>query len=723
MDTKSQNKALTLFISILIVILTAASFMTCAEKKLDYDETTVSYFKNSTEINKEVIRYAKNLQRYYIYYSNFDINKATLKLSEIDNYISTGEAVPKPKNFDANIQPFSNEENNSENRQNNTISDSYTIPNPESLYNFDIENSTIDNLITKHTELSDAINNYNSIENYLLTNEDFHYSIYSNVLCRVIATNANDFYKEGSYETINITDPVFSINFNNEILNTSFEENGLICDISIPVTTSVSVRTQMLMLIDEIKYNAVLSSPLLPLCLFGIVALLISYLYLYHKDTSKNILENIYNQYVKIPAIYTIPLVLILITFIIKYHNWGVNIITTGLVKGVFFSIFTVLIIISFIIIFFGLFICQCIIFFKNPRQIFKSTTSKILAHGIADIKLALQSKKYVLTGLLIFQTLMIIWTFGAMYISLLGVNMLLRTFLLYIAFTIASLVFAVIFKAIVAEIKLRYYIQELAEGKMDTIPEQKGPFTTSINNVNKINTGLQRNLNEILKSERLKTELITNVSHDLKTPLTSIISYVSLLKGLEINNDMAKEYISVIDNKAKRLKVLIDDLFEASKLSSGQMKLDKMYSDIVALLDQTLGELSYKIEESNIEFIVSTSSDSILVSIDGQKMWRVFDNLVNNILKYSAKGSRAYVDITEEEKAVVITFKNVANYNMDFDANELFERFKRGDPSRTTEGSGLGLSIAKSIVELHGGMMNITTDGDLFKIVIILQK
>ena len=309
------------------------------------------------------------------------------------------------------------------------------------------------------------------------------------------------------------------------------------------------------------------------------------------------------------------------------------------------------------------------------------------------------------------------------MYISLLGANFLLRTFILYVLLTIATMIFIVIFKAIVAEIKLRYYLQELADGNMDTIPEQKGLFSTSINNINKINTGLQNNMNEILKSERLKTELITNVSHDLKTPLTSIISYVSLLRGMNIKDNMADEYISVIENKAKRLKVLIDDLFEASKLSSGQMKLDRMYSDIVALLEQTLGELSYKIEESDIEFIVSTSSDSILVNIDGQKMWRVFDNLINNILKYSAKGTRAYVDIKEEEKAVVITFKNVANYNMDFDANELFERFKRGDPSRTTEGSGLGLSIAKSIVELHGGMMNISTDGDLFKIIIVLSK
>ena len=191
----------------------------------------------------------------------------------------------------------------------------------------------------------------------------------------------------------------------------------------------------------------------------------------------------------------------------------------------------------------------------------------------------------------------------------------------------------------------------------------------------------------------------------------------------MDLNNPKATEYIEIIDNKSKRLKVLIDDLFEASKLSSGQMTLDKMYSDIVALLNQTLGELSYKIEETDIEFIVSTSSDSILVNIDGQKMWRVFDNLINNILKYSTKGTRAYVDITEEEKEVIITFKNVANYTINFDANELFERFKRGDASRTTEGSGLGLSIAKSIVELHNGFMNISTDGDLFKIIIVLPK
>lgn len=723
MDTKSQNKAVSFFILIFIVILTSVALMTSFEKKLDFNENNMSYFKNSAEINKDVIRYAKNLQRYYIYYRNFDIDQATLKLSEIDNYISTGAVAPKPRNFYANIKPFSNTESDSSSSDSNEISESYATPDPEKLYSFDIQSLTIDNLITRQSELSDAINNYNSIENYLLTNEDFHYSIYSNVLCRVIATNTNDFYKEGSYETISIDDPIFSINFNNELLNDSFENYGLNCDISIPVTTSIATRGQMLLLQDEIKYNKVLSSPVLPLCLFGIVVLLSSYLYLYHKEITKEILSYFDQIYGKIPSLFTLPVAIMFIIFVFKYNKPNLTIMTTGLVNGNYFLLFTLLIITCLIVMFFALFISQCIRLFKNPRLIFKTPTTKIIIEAVLDIKLALKSKKYVLTGLLIFVTIIIIWLIGSMYISLLGAGMLLRTFLIYIALTISTLVMAVIFKAIVSEIKLRYYIQELADGKMDTIPEQTGPFTTSINNINKINTGLQNNMNEILKSERLKTELITNVSHDLKTPLTSIISYVSLLKGLNIDNDMAKEYISVIDNKSKRLKILIDDLFEASKLSSGQMKLDRMYSDIVALLNQTFGELSYKIEDSGIEFIVSTSSDSILVNIDGQKMWRVFDNLINNILKYSAKNTRAYVDIKEEEKSVIITFKNVANYTMDFDANELFERFKRGDASRTTEGSGLGLSIAKSIVELHGGIMNIITDGDLFKITIILYK
>ena len=270
---------------------------------------------------------------------------------------------------------------------------------------------------------------------------------------------------------------------------------------------------------------------------------------------------------------------------------------------------------------------------------------------------------------------------------------------------------------------KLSSYIKTMADGKIEIIEKEKGILQKPIENLNNINYGIKNTVNEMIKTERLKTELITNVSHDLKTPLTSIISYIDLLKGLSLNDKEAVEYINVIEEKSEKLKFLINDLFEASKLSTGQTKLDYMNVDIIELIKQTMGELSFKISASEIDFKITAPNTPLLLKIDGKKMWRVFENLLNNIIKYSPKGSRAYIDISETEKSVIITMKNISSYEMDFEPSELFERFKRGDSARSTEGSGLGLSIAKSIVELHSGKMDINIDGDLFKITIILYK
>jgi signal transduction histidine kinase len=357
------------------------------------------------------------------------------------------------------------------------------------------------------------------------------------------------------------------------------------------------------------------------------------------------------------------------------------------------------------------------------PWKILKESEIKYIRNSYKNIVFSLKSQRYILTFFYIITTFIVSILNASIYIIIFIIDNPVQKVFAYTCIIVLMFVFLFINLALISEIKLRYYIAEMANGHIDTIPKQRGIFTNSINRLNCINMGFKANIEKTLKSERLKTDLITNVSHDLKTPLTSIINYIDLLKELDLDSEKAIEYIDIVDKKSRRLKILIEDLFEASKLSSGQMELEIHPTDILALLNQTMGELSDRMEEAGITFKVNEPNHPVIIKMDGQRMWRVFDNMFNNILKYSPTGSRAYVDVEDNVRNVVITLKNVANYPMDFDADELFERFKRGDKARTTEGSGLGLSIAKGIVELHGGKMKIITDGDLFKMIITLYK
>lgn len=264
-------------------------------------------------------------------------------------------------------------------------------------------------------------------------------------------------------------------------------------------------------------------------------------------------------------------------------------------------------------------------------------------------------------------------------------------------------------------------HTSELVEGNLapDLIVKGSSPLANLAANINELKSGVEFSQREQLKSERLKTELITNVSHDLRTPLTSIISYSELLKKPGLSEEERNSYIEIIDRKSKRLKFLIEDLFEASKMASGNIELEKTRIDLNQLLEQALAEHEEKIKDSSLQFRVSNSGVPVYANIDGQKVWRVFDNLIGNILKYSLEHTRVYIQVKDEKGKAVITFKNVTKYELGENVDELFERFKRGDTSRHTEGSGLGLAIAKSIVDLHGGNMDIGLDGDLFKVTV----
>lgn len=234
---------------------------------------------------------------------------------------------------------------------------------------------------------------------------------------------------------------------------------------------------------------------------------------------------------------------------------------------------------------------------------------------------------------------------------------------------------------------------------------------------LNSIGVGLERALKEQLRSERLKADLITNVSHDIKTPLTSIISYVDLIKRENPQNEKILGYLEVLEQKSQRLKTLTEDLVEASKVSSGNVKLDMAKIDLVEMIWQTNGEFEEKFALRHLELVTDLPNEAIIIEADGRHLWRVLENLYNNAFKYAMERSRIYTEITRDGETVYFTIKNVSETPLNINPDELTERFVRGDVSRTTEGSGLGLSIAKSLTELQGGVFEIVIDGDLYKV------
>lgn len=264
----------------------------------------------------------------------------------------------------------------------------------------------------------------------------------------------------------------------------------------------------------------------------------------------------------------------------------------------------------------------------------------------------------------------------------------------------------------------------QMAEGDLHIILEEElGIFAPLGRELEGVQQGFAKAVAEEAKSQNMKSELITNVSHDLKTPLTAIITYVDLLKKPDITEEERNSYIETLDMKSQRLKVLIEDLFEVSKANSGNVKMNFLDVDIVKLMKEVRVELADKIEQSNLEFRFNLPEEKVVLNLDGQRTFRIFENLLNNAIKYAMPFTRVYVDILNKESEVVITFKNMSAQELNFDAAHLTERFVRGDSSRNSEGSGLGLAIAKSFTELQNGQFDISIDGDLFKVTIRFRK
>lgn len=718
MDTKSQNNiqphSKTLILFILSFVLLATGLATSFETTSNSSTEKISYFKQNDEIKEEVLRYAKNLQRYYIYFANFSPDLAQAKLDEIIMYINSSNTVNTfSKSF--NDYTLGNSYYNKARSLNNDDA-------PEALYNIDLSKLSIEEILNYETKLADTLENYNAVHEYLSNCKHFNYYIYNTQRGYTVATNSEGFFKEEIYDEISIDDEIFDVTFNGEYISSSFKNNKLSCIITIPVNNQSTFIDNA---IEYTKYyykiNSVVSSIYTPVILYALGLVLLFIIRIFKKEWLSDTIRRYMDRYSKIPALVKLFTFCFGLTIILIKFSHPCDTLTLYLARFRYIMVILYILFVLFMLISILLAIKYVFLLFKRTYSFRNEPEIQLTASTIRDMRF-------------VFTTGYPLWIFIYMVVSaatlapipiiiILLVNMpligLSGLFIYSFYFGFNTL----LLKFITSYVRLNFYIEQMSKGEIKNIPESKGIFNEPVNNLRNIGTGVQKVIDDMLKNERLKTELITNVSHDLKTPLTSIINYISLLKALHLDNEKATEYINIVDGKAKRLNILIQDLFEASKLSSGQLELEIMESDIISLINQTVGELSYKIEQSGIEFRITTPTPPLLMKIDGQRMWRVFDNLVNNIIKYSPKNSRAYIDLKDYSDKVEITLKNVSNYPLAFDGSELFERFKRGDMSRTTEGSGLGLSIAKSIVELHGGTMDIVIDGDLFKTIITLYK
>lgn len=353
-----------------------------------------------------------------------------------------------------------------------------------------------------------------------------------------------------------------------------------------------------------------------------------------------------------------------------------------------------------------------------------KTVTVTVVRWSVNHLKRFVNSIAYSITGEKKYKTLVKVVLINGLLVALLCC----MWFAGLLGVIIYSIVVLILGRRFLDKIDEQYEVvheavKQMAEGNLNADMEGDAGFFQPVKeDLAKVREGVKIAVEEEVKSQKMKSELITNVSHDLKTPLTAIITYTNLLKDENITDKERSEYVAILDNKANRLKKLIEDLFEVSKADSGNIKVNKAVLDLVDLIRQASLEYEDKLKAADIDMRIRVPENKVMADLDGEKMYRILDNLLGNVVKYSVKGTRAFITLEESNGDAIITVRNISSQELPEDVGRLTERFVRGDESRNTEGSGLGLAIVRSFVEVQGGIFNIYVDGDLFKVTMIFK-
>lgn len=369
----------------------------------------------------------------------------------------------------------------------------------------------------------------------------------------------------------------------------------------------------------------------------------------------------------------------------------------------------------------YGLFTFLC--FFAGYVSLIRRIKAKRLWRGSLVYAVLSFTKKVFTNRFDTFKT-------GVLTLAFIGIQILAILIrnapMLFVSLLADAAVLWLVLSSAIAKGRIRKGIEEIASGNLEYRIDLNGLRGTERDIAEKINDiggGLNRAVDEAMRNERLKTDLITNVSHDIKTPLTSIINYVDILKRSNISDEKIRGYLDILEAKAQRLKILTEDVVEASKVSSGNITLEYMDMDLRELVQQTEGEMAEKFTARNLTVVLNIPEDPAVIHVDGRRMWRVLENVFGNAAKYAMPGTRVYADLILTEDKVSFSLKNVSEQQLNITADELTERFIRGDLSRSTEGSGLGLSIAKSLTTMQGGEFELYLDGDLFRVNISFER